>query len=355
MFLLVVFLIVSIFFSFLCSILEAVLLSITPAYVRKAVHEKSATGALIQEYKEDIDRPLSAILTLNTIAHTVGAIGVGAQAGAVFGHSYIDLGFLSISYESIIATVMTLAILILSEILPKTIGANNWESLAPFTMRTLRVLLFILWPLVWLSQLITKSLKKDKNESVLSRNEFALMARMGKESGALDENESAIIKNLLEFEKLYIRDIMTPKTVAVMFEEDMTLKEVYDKYHPIRYSRIPLFDDTRDNITGIVLKDDLLQNIVAGKGDIKIKEIKREAHYEKQDISLPGMFQALVKEKTHLSIVVDDFGSVVGLVSMEDLFETLLGMEIMDEFDSVADLQELARQKWKDRRDKGEK
>lgn len=355
MFLLIIFLVVSIFFSFLCSILEAVLLSITPAYVRKAVHEKSTTGALLQQYKDDIDKPLSAILTLNTIAHTVGAIGVGAQAGAVFGHSYLDLGLFSISYESIIATVMTLAILILSEILPKTIGANNWESLAPFTMKMLRVLLFVLGPLVWLSQLITKSLKKDKNESVLSRMEFALMARMGAESGALDENESNIIKNLLEFEKLYIRDIMTPKTVAVMFEEDMTLKEAYDKYHPIRYSRIPLFNDTRDNITGIILKDDLLQNIVDGKGDTKLKDIKREAHYEKQNISLPGMFQALVKEKTHLSIVVDDFGSVVGLVSMEDLFETLLGMEIMDEFDSVADLQELARQKWKKRQNNEQK
>ena len=214
----------SIFFSFLCSILEAVLLSVTPRYIKDQQHKKTLTGELLAKYKEDIDRPLAAILTLNTIAHTVGAIGVGAMAGKVFGANFFDLFGVKISFESIIAVVMTLAILILSEIIPKTIGANNWKALSPFSVRTIRLLMLILAPLVWLSQLITRSLKKDKTKSVLSRLDIMQLTIEGESTGILAKSESTIIKNLLALEKKTVRDIMTPRSVAFMAHQDLSVK-----------------------------------------------------------------------------------------------------------------------------------
>jgi CBS domain containing-hemolysin-like protein len=348
--LLILFFVVSILFSFLCSVWEAVLLSITPTYIRRATLEGKSIGDTLNTYKKDIDKPLSAILTLNTIAHTVGAIGVGAQAGHLFGENYFNLGgVMSVSYESIIAGVMTLAILILSEIIPKTIGANNWEGLAPFTVRSLRVLLIILHPLVWLSQLITKTLKKDKERSVLSRADFAAMTREGEQSGALDKSESAIIKNLLAFEKKTVRDIMTPKTVALMANEDTTLRAFYDQNQPLPFSRIPIYKENRDHVTGIILKDELLQHLVDEGDTTQLKEIKRPIDFVQDDMRLPQLFQSLTNEKQHLFIVSDDFGVVVGIVTMEDLFETLLGKEIVDETDSVVDLQKLAKEQWEER------
>lgn len=349
--LLILFFVLSIVFSFLCSVLEAVLLSVTPSYVQVKLQEGAVTGKLLAEYKEDIDRPLSAILTLNTIAHTVGAIGVGAQAGALFGEDNLRLfgTELPLSMESVIASVMTLAILVLSEIIPKTIGANSWQSLAPFTVRTLSIMLWILTPFVWLSQRITKTLKKDKDRSVLSRADFTAMAQVGEESGALEEHESTIIKNLLEFEKLSVRDIMTPKTVLIMGRETELLEDYYRENTPIRFSRIPIFRETRDDVTGIVLKDELLQKMVEAKGDTPLKDIARDVSFVQDDTPLPALFDHFTTKRDHLSMVVDNYGSVVGLVTMEDLFETLLGQEIMDEMDEVADLQKLARRKWEER------
>ncbi|MFK7969934.1 MAG: CNNM domain-containing protein [Bacteroidia bacterium] len=347
--LLILFFLLSIAFSFLCSILEAVLLSITPSYVQRKVSEGGPTGALLQEYKKDIDRPLSAILTLNTIAHTVGAIGVGAQAGEVFGSHSIELGPLSLSYEAIVASVMTLAILILSEIIPKTIGANSWQKLAPFTVRTLQILLWILSPLVWLSQLITKSLKKDTDKPVLSRADFLAMTQVGGSSGAIDEGEQRIIDNLLNFEKLTVRDIMTPKPVMFMGHADETLRSFFDTHTPIRFSRIPVFGETRDHIEGLLLKDELLAALVHGKDTETLGSIQRPITMVLDNTPLPALFAKLTEERTHMAIATDEFGSVVGLVSQEDLFETLLGMEIVDEFDNVEDLQDLARERWKSR------
>jgi len=346
---LIAFFILSIGFSFLCSILEAVLLSITPSYIRSEVQKKSAVGLSLQAYKEDIDRPLSAILTLNTIAHTVGAIGVGAMASEIFGDNDINFGLFSLSYESLIAGFMTLAILILSEIIPKTIGANKWRSLAPFTVSSLKILLFLLAPFVWISQFITKRLKSDKHKSVLSRSDFMAMTKVVAQSGEIEATESKIINNVLNFEKKIVRDIMTPKSVAFMADEKLTLEEFYNEGEIINFSRIPVFSELRDNITGIVLKDDLLQLLAEDKKSIKLSEIKKEVRFVSDDTPLPDLFNTLSKSKQHLSAVADEFGNVVGLVSLEDLFETLLGQEIIDETDAVENLQELAKQKWQEK------
>ncbi len=346
---LLLFFLLSIGFSFLCSILEAVLLSITPNYISAELRKGSSTGLALQEYKEDIDRPLSAILTLNTIAHTVGAIGVGSMAASIWNDKNIEIGSFALSYETIVAVVMTLAILILSEIIPKTIGANNWKGLAPFTVSTLKILLFLLAPLVWISQLITKRLKSDKEKSVLSRSDILAITLEGSESGALKANESTIINNLLSFEKQTVRDIMSPKTVGFMANENQNLKEFYNSHKNIPFSRIPVYAEQTDNITGIVLKDKILELLAEDKNETLIGDIKKPVNFISDSTPLPELFNSLTKQKQHLSVVNDEFGNIVGLVSMEDLFETLLGQEIVDETDTVTDLQELAKNKWADK------
>lgn len=349
---LLLFFALSISVSFFCSMWEAVLLSNTPSFIGRLQTEKPAIGHLLNKMKEDIDKPLSAILTLNTFAHTVGALGVGVEAGKLFGTHQIDLGVFSITYESVIAALMTLAILILSEIIPKTIGAIFWQKLTPFTVRSLRILLFVLAPFVWLSKGITRMVKTEKGRSVFSRADFAAMADVGLKSGALDKEEKSIIQNLLRLENLKVRDIMTPRSVIMMVDEGQTMSEIYDELSPMVFSRIPVYNEHPDNITGLVLKDNILENLAQDKHSVKASTIKREILFVEDNFTVAKLMDTLILNREHLAIVADDFGSVVGLVTMEDLFETLLGLEIMDESDKVEDLQKLALEKWKKRTDK---
>ena len=346
------FFILSIVVSFFCSMWEAVLLSNTPSFVGRMQTEKPAIGHLLNKMKDDIDKPLSAILTLNTFAHTVGALGVGVEAGKIFGVHQIDLGFISISYESIIATVMTLAILILSEIIPKTIGAIFWQKLTPFTVRSIRVLLFVLAPFVYLSKGITRMVKTEKGRSVFSRADFAAMADVGLKSGALDKEEKSIIQNLLRLENLKVRDIMTPRSVIMMVDEEQSVNEIYKELNPMVFSRIPVYHEHPDNITGVILKDNILENLAQDKHSVRASEIKRDILFVEDKFTVAKLMDTLILNRQHLAVVADDFGSVVGLVTMEDLFETLLGLEIVDESDNVEDLQKHALEKWKKRTDK---
>jgi len=347
---LIFFFVLSILFSFLCSIWEAVLLSITPSYISQKVHTGSPQGKALQDFKEDIDRPLSAILTLNTIAHTVGAIGVGAQAGKVFGTQSLEIGPINLSGEAIIATVMTIAILVLSEIIPKTIGANYWKKLAPFTISSLKILLFVLTPFVWISQLITKNLKKDKSASVLSRADFRAITQAGYESGALKETESRTIGNLLKLDQITVKTIMTPRSVMISTLENLSLKEFYDREMPLRYSRIPVFDTEKETIRGILLKDDLFQSLIEHKGDELISSHIRPAVFITESESLTHLQNLLMETNDHIAVVTDEFGVVLGIVTWEDLLETILGLEILDETDDVEDLQSYAKELWEKRK-----
>ncbi|MDN5200237.1 hemolysin family protein [Fulvivirgaceae bacterium BMA10] len=347
--LLIGFFLLSIIFSFLCSIWEAVLLSVTPSYIKRKEQEGHSSGKLLADFKKDIDKPLSAILTLNTIAHTVGAIGVGAQAGKLYGTNYFNLLGFEITYESIVATIMTLGILFLSEIIPKTIGANNWKKMAPMTARSLKILIWLLKPLVWLSNRLTKVLKKDKNKSIFSKQDFAAMADVISESGEIDQKDHTLIKNVLQFDDLTAKDVMTPRTVMVMAEESQTLREYYEKSQPMIFSRIPVYHESNDAVTGVVLKDDLLQSLVDGKSDEPLKSIKREVSIVHSSMTLRKVFEELHEKREHLAVVVDEYGGLVGLVTLEDVIETLFGLEIMDETDSISDLQTYARQKWEER------
>jgi len=347
--LLITFFLLSIIISFLCSIWEAVLLSITPSYVRRSKTEKPKIGQLISELKEDIDRPLSAILTLNTIAHTVGAIGVGAQAGELFGDHSFELFGLGLSYESIIASVMTLAILLLSEIIPKTLGANNWRSLAGFTAKSVYGLIYILTPFVWLSKLITRSLNKGGEKSVFSRGDFKAMADAVEESGEIEQTEHVLIKNVLAFDELTVEDVMTPRTVMVMANESEKLADFYQTHGFKTFSRFPVYTENRDNVSGMVLKDDLLTELVENQGDKKVDDIKREIVVLLDNLSLRAAFHSMNKKRGHLAVVVDEHGSLRGLITLEDIFETLFGMEFIDESDTVEDMRKFARNRWEQR------
>jgi CBS domain containing-hemolysin-like protein len=349
--LLITFFLLSICFSFLCSIWEAVLLSITPSYVEVQNKQGTQTGKLLKSFKDDIDRPLSAILTLNTIAHTVGAIGVGAQAGQMFGDEHIIIfgTEMPFSMEAFVGAAMTLAILILSEIIPKTLGANYWKQLSSFTVKSLNIVIYLLWPLVWLSQFITKKLKKDKNKSILSRADFYAMAEIGEKEGIFRSNESKIIYNLLRLNTIRAKDIMTPRTVVKAANQSTKIEDFFNNNLKLQFSRIPVFADSKDHINGFVLKDEILSNIIAENGAAPLKDIMREIMIVNEQIPLPDLFNNLIEKREHIALVVDEFGGMAGIVTMEDVIETLLGLEIVDEQDNIEDMQSLARRNWEKR------
>ncbi len=352
--LLLAFFFISLFFSFLCSVLEAVLLSVTPTYVGVLEKRGSRVAKDLAAFKEDIDRPLAAILTLNTIAHTVGAIGVGAQAVKLFSASEIALlGFsFALNWEAIIAVLMTLSILIFSEVIPKTIGANNWELLAPAATRILKLMLILLWPLVWLSQFITSNLKTDKDRPVLSRSDLAMMTDIGTETGVLEESERKIIHNLLAFRGIRAADVMTPRIVVVAAGEDMSLRDFHAGHGDLPFSRIPVYQGKNDNVTGYVLKDDVLLNLVDESETKKLADLRRDIIAVHKTATVPDLLDMLIEKKEHLAVVVDEFGAMEGILTMEDIIETLLGLEIVDESDNTEDMQALARGNWKKRAQK---
>ncbi|CAM1342270.1 CNNM domain-containing protein [Tenacibaculum amylolyticum] len=347
--LLIIYGVFSIVISFLCSILEAVLLSVTPTFINVKKKEGKSFAIGLEELKKDVDKPLIAILTLNTIAHTVGAILVGSQAETVFeGDS--NSGVLSGVF--IVSAIMTVLILVASEIIPKTIGATYWKSLAGFTTSTLKFLIFIfkITGIIWVLQLFTKMFGKGGHgESVLSREDFSAMTEIAEKEGVFKENESKVIKNMLSFKDVWAKHIMTPRTVLVTADASQTIQSFFDTNPKLRFSRIPLYSESPDSIIGYFLKDQLLEAIIKGKGDEPLSSIKRDIIVTKRDLPIPQLFEKLIEQREHIALVVDEFGSVSGIVTQEDAIETLLGLEIMDESDNVADLQSLARKSWEQR------
>ncbi len=337
--LLLIYLSIAVFVSFLCSILEAVLLSITPAFINIKIQEGKKGGHDLKKFKDNIDKPLSAILTLNTFANTAGAAGVGAQAQLVWGNEYL----------TIVSITLTLIILFFSEIIPKTIGAVYWENLAGFTSAVLKILIIILMPAVWISQFLTSILKRDNQKSVLSRADFHAMTEIGLQDGVFRESESTIIKNLLNFNSITVEDIMTPRTVVIAEDEDMSLVEFTKKHPEFRFSRIPVYKKKIDSLTGFVLKDEVLQNLLQKTANKQLKNIRRKIEAIPEVVPIPELFKLLIEKNTHIAMVVDEYGGMAGIVTMEDVIETLLGLEITDELDKVKDLQELARSNWEKR------
>ncbi|MFK7894759.1 MAG: CNNM domain-containing protein [Myxococcota bacterium] len=337
--LLVIYILIAVGVSFLCSILEAVLLSVSPSYLGALKEAKPELGKKMAVLQEDIDRPLAAILTLNTIAHTIGAAGAGAQAAVVFGDASI----------TIFSIVLTLIILFASEIIPKTLGATYWKSLVPFVTAVLPGLILILTPLVWVSQLLSKLISGGKPKGAVTREEIAALADIGREQGVVGEQHSRIVRNLFRFNELTAEDVMTPRTVVYALPSNTTIAEVVRDIEKLRFSRIPVYDETIDHVTGIVLKNDIFAAGLKGEMETTLDALKRDAMRVPAETSLEDFFEKLLEEDAHIAIVDDKFGGMDGVATMEDVVETLLGLEIVDEMDGTPDMQALARQQAKER------
>ncbi len=337
--LLIVYVFIALGFSFLCSIAEAVLLSVSSAYVALQQEQEHPSGAILARLKENINQPLAAILTLNTIAHTAGAAGAGAQAAAIFGNAYLGLA----------SAILTLLILIFSEIIPKTLGAHYWRQLAPATAYGLRFLVWILYPFVKLSEWITGGITEGPTLNGFSRQEFAAMADLSAEEGELGEQESRVVKNLLALQDTPVHAAMTPRTVVFSLPQATTVEEFFHRFEQEPFSRIPIFDEEPDNVTGFVLRSDLLLAQARGNHRKLLENYRRAMPSVPESLTMRRAFNRTQEERAHMMLVVDEYGDMQGILTLEDIIETLLGMEIVDESDDTIDMRVLARQRWRRR------
>lgn len=320
--------------SFLCSILEAVLLSTPMSFISMKENEGNKTATLMKRYKNNVDRPVGAILSLNTIAHTIGSAGVGAESIKIFGEEYFGL----------ISAILTLLILVLSEIIPKTIGASYWRSLAMTSTKIIRVLIFITYPLVLLSEVITKIFTPKNHQVSVSREEVSAMVDVGTTEGIFRESESKIIKSCIHLAGVKAREIMTPSIVVETANKNLTIKEFYDQ-QTWNFSRIPVYDTNKDYIVGYVLKDMVLKALSDDKFDTKLSDMIRSILSFNEDDSVYQIWEKMLEKREHISIIVDEYGCLRGVVSMEDIIETMTGVEIVDEDDVAVDMQAFAKEK----------
>lgn len=342
--LLLTYLFIALFVSFLCSIMEAVLLSVPISFLKSKSELGDKNADVMISLKEDIDKPLSAILSLNTVAHTVGAAGVGAQATVIFGEAYFGL----------VSAILTILILVLTEIIPKTLGANYSKDLIGITSKVIKGLIFIIYPLVWLSSILTKMLSREKSQLTTSREEISALASIGTQEGVFADKENKIIQNLIKLKGLKINTIMTPRIVVITANEEMTLQEFLKNKEFLHFSRIPIYQSNRDNITGYVFRELVFEKLAEDQFDLKLKDIKREIVVFPKNITLFDAWEELLQKKEQISLVIDEYGGMDGITTLEDIIETLLGFEIVDEKDQVDDMQQYALKRWQEKQKKYE-
>jgi len=342
MILLLFYLFLALFVSFLCSVMESVLLSTPKAFlkVKEESGQKSATTFL--RLKNNIERPLSAILSLNTIAHTIGAAGVGAQATKLFGELYFG----------IISAILTLMILVFSEIIPKTIGAKYWRQLALVSGIIINTMVIITFPLVIMTGYITKLFFRNKNEMSISREEISAMANIGTEEGIFEEKENKIIQNLIRLRNIRVSEIMTPRVVVTVADENMSLEEFLIKKELLYYSRVPIFSRNNENIIAYVFRQTVFERLAEKETNLKLQDICREIVIANEFQTLMTVWEVLLEKKEHIALIVDEYGGMAGIVTMEDIIETILGLEIVDERDRIIDMQQYARKRWNERKAK---
>ena len=342
MILLLFYLFLALFVSFLCSVMESVLLSTPMSFlnVKEEVGNKSATTFI--KLKNNIDRPLSAILSLNTVAHTIGAAGVGAQATKLFGESYFG----------VVSAILTFMILIFSEIIPKTIGARYWRELALVSGVTINAMVIFTYPLVVMTGYITKLFPTDKNELSVSREEISAMANIGAEEGIFEEKENKIIQNLIQLKNIKVTEIMTPRVVVAVADENMLLKEFLSKKEFLHFSRIPVYTENRENIIGYVFRQTVFEKLAEKETNLVLRDISREIVIAHEFQTLLNLWGILLEQKEHIALIVDEYGGMAGIVTMEDIIETLIGIEIVDEKDQIIDMQKYARERWNKRKTK---
>ncbi|MGL6261230.1 CNNM domain-containing protein [Vibrio sp. WXL103] len=335
MFLLAIYITVAIGVSFVCSVLEAVLLSITPSYIAQLGKDGHPAAERLAKLKADIDRPLASILTLNTIAHTIGAAGAGAQAAAVFGSQWLG----------VFSAVLTLGILLLSEIVPKTLGATYWRQLAPMAATLLKWMVWALTPFVWFSEQITKRLAHG-HQAPKMRDELSAMAILAKESGEFNEGESKLLSNLLDIQDVPVTQVMTPRTVLFRVDAELTINEFLTEHVESPFSRPLIYSQSKGNIIGFVHRLELFKLQQNGQGSKQLGAVMRPIHVVLNNLPLPTAFEQLIAKRLQLALVVDEYGSVQGIITLEDIFEYLLGEEIVDEVDKTTDMQQLAFERW---------
>ena len=318
--------------SFLCSLIESVILSVSFNHISIMKKNGSKAAEILEKQKTNISRPLAAILTLNTIAHTVGAAGVGAETLKIYGNEWVALA----------SGILTISILIFSEIIPKTLGAVYFKKLAVFTAYTVRTLIVIAWPFVYLSEGFSKLFKSNGDHIAVTREEMIAMAERGEDEGTIKEQESDVIENLLRLKDVSAEAVLTPRSVVFALEKDKTVKEVIETHTPIAFSRIPIYENSLDNIIGFVHRYDLVQKQAVDDFESRMEEFMEPIATILESTSVATVLDEFVKSHQQIFMVEDKFGSIVGLITLEDAIETLLGVEIVDEHDSVIDMRKLA-------------
>lgn len=333
---LIIFLLGALCISFLCSILEASLMSTPISYITLKEDEGLKAAARFKQYKQDPSRPLAAILSLNTIANTIGAAGVGKQATEVFGSQWFGL----------VSAATTILILVFSEIIPKTIGTSHWKSLTGFTAKTIHGLIIILYPIVVAVEFLQKLISKDKGDIGISRDELGAMADVAEETGELEEDENEIIQNIINIDEIAAKEAMTPRVVAAIAPESMTIKQFYKDRRFLHHSRIPVYADNDEYITGYILRMDALQLMAEDKFDRTLAELRRDVASFPEETTIDRIWDEMLQKKEQIAIIINEYGSFQGLLTMEDIIETVLGDEIVDERDVVVDMQQFALDKW---------
>jgi CBS domain containing-hemolysin-like protein len=322
--------------------MESVLLSTPLSFLNVKEEEGYKSATIFIKLKSNIDRPLSAILSLNTIAHTVGAAGVGAQATKLFG----DL------YFGVISAILTLLILIFSEIIPKTIGARYWRRLALTSGIIINAMIIITYPLVVLTGYITRLFSQENNELSVSREEISALANIGTEEGIFEEKENKIIQNLIRLRTVKVSEIMTPRVVVTVVDESMSLEEFLVEKEFLHYSRIPVYAKNKDIIVGYVFRQTVFEKLAEDKTNLKLRDIRRDIVVVHESETLLNLWELLLDKREHIALIVDEYGGMDGIVTMEDIVESILGLEIVDESDKVVDMQQFARERWNARKAK---
>ena len=301
--------------------------------------EGHKSAVLFKKYKQETDRPLAAILSLNTIANTIGAAGVGKQATLVFGSEWFG----------VVSIITTLMILIFSEIIPKTIGTTYWKQLMSPVAHIISVLLIVMHPFVILIKVITKWISPREAEKAVSREEVSAMANVGEEEGVIEENENKIIQNIMKLDNIKAYDVMTPRVVAAIAPESMTLREFYDSDDYLHFSRIPVYAESQEYITGYVLRSDALEELAEDNFEMTLGSLRRDISFFNEEMSISAVWESLLKNKAQIALIIDEYGCFQGILTLEDIIETILGLEIIDENDEVSDLQQFARERWQKR------
>jgi CBS domain containing-hemolysin-like protein len=323
--------------SALCSLFEAVLYSVPFSYVEALSRKGRRAGLLFKQMRENVERPISAVLTLNTVANTFGASVAGAAALAVFGQEWLG----------VFSAAFTLGILLFSEIIPKTVGVRYCKGFSKLVAFPLYLLQWILLPATWATSWITRWIGPNGAIVGISAEEIQAMAKMGRRTGTIRGVEETVIKNILALREVRSRDIMTPRTVVFSLPKHMSLEEVRaaSPLWPWPHSRVPVYEGEVDNIVGLVQRREILAALADARQGVRLDDLKRPVHIVPDTLTADRLLQDFVERREHLFVVVDEYGGVAGVVTLEDVFEEILGQEIVDESDLTDDLQRVAEQR----------